>query len=64
MTSGPMAQPRSPEKAMSEYMVVPPKGKASPARANVPGQKKAQAAPQTAQPSRAITGHGAKIVTR
>lgn len=61
-TVGPEEQPRSPARAISAYMAVPPPGSFNAAMLKVPGQKIPTENPQMAQPIRPIIGFPVKAV--
>ena len=59
-TVGPDAQPRSPARAISAYIAVPPPGSVAAAMEKVPGQKIPTENPQMAQPRSPSTGDAVK----
>ena len=61
---GPEEHPRSPARARSANIAVPPVGKDADAILNVPGHRMPTEKPQTAQPMRPNTGCGAKLAIR
>ena len=61
---GPEEQPRSPARARSANMVVPPVGMDAEAMLNVPGHIIPTEKPHTAQPMRPSAGCGANVARR